>query len=386
MLESSWIHTPFAAKNSVDRARLSQAPSPGSLSSPSPSSSAPPASSPSPSASFSASPSSPPSAFPRFLTYEWYHGCGGLGDTLLGLASTFVVALLDGRALVIRHRCLPFAFEPNLIDWRFPSTSASGSADRGSDDPGLTIPGSGNDTAADEAIDEIPLVPARKILTESVIAGSPETKEMGMDDVPMLDIRDTQFGSVQVGGACDCACLVVVATGWAWMTRLSWNRGVLTQMLTEEQSEWAARLRTTGLRPPYALGCILRFLLKPNAEVRQLLSGLEREVHAPGVVTIGVHIRFTDGTVWEGEGEDAPKQLGEAEVERLMQVARPLLSCTQHIAALTARVAAVAVASLIATAAAAPPLTLLSPPHPLRTGASLQAVEHWRFPPQLQVR
>ncbi|CAI6003425.1 unnamed protein product, partial [Closterium sp. NIES-64] len=342
---------------------------------PSPSSSAPPASSPSPSASFSASPSSPPSAFPRFLTYEWYHGCGGLGDTLLGLASTFVVALLDGRALVIRHRCLPFAFEPNLIDWRFPSTSASGSADRGSDDPGLTIPGSGNDTAADEAIDEIPLVPARKILTESVIAGSPETKEMGMDDVPMLDIRDTQFGSVQVGGACDCACLVVVATGWAWMTRkfrnvrLSWNRGVLTQMLTEEQSEWAARLRTTGLRPPYALGCILRFLLKTC-----------RAHDLAGWVTICVHIRFTDGAAWKGEGEDAPKQLGEAEVERLMQVARPLLSCTQHIAALTARVAAVAVASLIATAAAAPPLTLLSPPHPLRTGASLQAVEHWRFP------
>ncbi|CAI5458705.1 unnamed protein product [Closterium sp. Yama58-4] len=84
--------------------------------------------------------------------------------------------------------------------------------------------------------------------------------------------------------------------------RLSWNRGVLTQILTEEQSEWAARLRATGLRPPYALGCILRFLLKPNAEVRQLLSGLEREVHAPGLVTIGVHIRFTDGTVWEGTG------------------------------------------------------------------------------------
>ncbi|CAI7903870.1 unnamed protein product, partial [Closterium sp. NIES-53] len=67
----------------------------------------------------------------------------------------------------------------------------------------------------------------------------------------------------------------------------------------------------------------------PNAEVRQLLSGLEKEVHAPGLMTIGVHIRFTDGTVWEGEGEDAPKQLGDAEVERLKQAARPLLSCTQ---------------------------------------------------------
>ncbi|GJP37204.1 hypothetical protein CLOM_g21638 [Closterium sp. NIES-68] len=102
-------------------------------------------------------------------------------------------------------------------------------------------------------------------------------------------------------------------------------------MLTEEQGEWAARLRATGLRPPYALGCILRFLLKPNAEVRQLLSGLERELHAPGSVAIGVHIRFTDGTVWEGEGEDGPKQLSEGEVERLKQVARPLLQCAQSL-------------------------------------------------------
>ncbi|CAI5482261.1 unnamed protein product, partial [Closterium sp. Yama58-4] len=197
----------------------------------------------------------------------------------------------------------------NPLKSRSFGSAGSGSAGSGSDDPGLAEPG-----------DEILLEPARKISTESVIAGSPETEEMGVDDVPMVDIRDTQFGSVQE-----------TFTPYSKFrnVRLSWNRGVLTRMLMEEQSEWAARLRATGLRPPYALGCILRFLLKPNEEVRQLLEGLEREVHAPGLVTIGVHIRFTDGTVWEGEGEDAPKQLGEAEIERLKQVARPLLLCTQ---------------------------------------------------------
>ncbi|CAI5457452.1 unnamed protein product [Closterium sp. Yama58-4] len=135
----------------------------------------------------------------------------------------------------------------------------------------------------------------------------------------MLDVRGTRFESLQTTFAPYSKFRNV---------RLSWNRGMLTQML-KEQSEWAARFRAIGPRPPYALGCILRFLLKPNAEVLQLLSGLEREVRAPGLVTIGVHIRFTDGTVWEGEGEDAPKQLGEAEVERLKQLARPLLLCTQ---------------------------------------------------------
>ncbi|CAI5971063.1 unnamed protein product [Closterium sp. NIES-64] len=76
----------------------------------------------------------------------------------------------------------------------------------------------------------------------------------GSDDVPMLD----DFESAQK------AEMGETFTPYSKFrnVRLSWNRGVLTQMLTEEQSEWAARLRTTGLRPPYALGCILRFLLK----------------------------------------------------------------------------------------------------------------------------
>ncbi|CAI5979318.1 unnamed protein product, partial [Closterium sp. NIES-64] len=54
----------------------------------------------------------------RFLTFYQAGHCGGFGDFLVGLVSSFVAALLDRRAFVIRHNCIQYAFEPAFINWR----------------------------------------------------------------------------------------------------------------------------------------------------------------------------------------------------------------------------------------------------------------------------
>ncbi|CAI5511620.1 unnamed protein product, partial [Closterium sp. Naga37s-1] len=54
----------------------------------------------------------------RFLTFDQAGHCGGFGDFLVGLVSSFVAALLDRRAFVIWHDCIQYAFEPAFIDWR----------------------------------------------------------------------------------------------------------------------------------------------------------------------------------------------------------------------------------------------------------------------------
>ncbi|CAI5492606.1 unnamed protein product [Closterium sp. Naga37s-1] len=64
--------------------------------------------------------SAPPPGTPpvKFLTFDGLSHCDSLGETLMGLTSAFTVALLTNRAFVIKHPCIPMAFEPALIDWQ----------------------------------------------------------------------------------------------------------------------------------------------------------------------------------------------------------------------------------------------------------------------------
>ncbi|CAI5534220.1 unnamed protein product [Closterium sp. Naga37s-1] len=234
--------------------------------------------------------SSPPL---RFITYEWFDNCGGLGDSLLGLASTFAVALIMRRALIIRHPCIPFAFEPNLVDWT-PS-------------------------------DDVPMEPAREIAMDRAVARVAAWEKLqAADEVPMMDLRNLFLFDL---------AFFFHPFHDAVNMRLSWNRGELTELLTEEQGPWGEWMRATGLRVPYSVGCILRLLLKPKPEVTELLASLWGQTHAPYTVSIGVHVRIQDETAWQGERKLRPKEYNSTELQELLEKAAPIIGCAQSVEA-----------------------------------------------------
>ncbi|GJP35828.1 hypothetical protein CLOM_g20378 [Closterium sp. NIES-68] len=112
--------------------------------------------------------------------------------------------------------------------------------------------------------------------------------------------------------------------------RVKWNRGRLIHLFQKGKGPWADAFRQMGLRPPYAVGCILRFLLRPKPEVWEQVRGIQREVRGEGMVTFGVHIRIPDEMVWEA-GEGDPKPLNATEMAAIEEIAQPMLDCAQAI-------------------------------------------------------
>ncbi|CAI7810840.1 unnamed protein product [Closterium sp. NIES-53] len=218
---------------------------------------------------------------------------GGLGDSLLGLASTFAVALIMRRAFIIRHPCIPFAFEPNLVDWT-PS-------------------------------DDVPMEPAREIAMDRAVARVAAWEKLqAADEVPMMDLRNLFLFDL---------AFFFHPFHDAVNMRLSWNRGELTELLTEEQGPWGEWMRATGLRVPYSVGCILRLLLKPKPEVTELLASLWGQTHAAYTVSIGVHVRIQDETAWQGERKLRPKEYNSTELQELLEKAAPIIGCAQSVEA-----------------------------------------------------
>ncbi|CAI5534283.1 unnamed protein product, partial [Closterium sp. Naga37s-1] len=126
--------------------------------------------------------------------------------------------------------------------------------------------------------------------------------------------------------------------------------------------KWSASLKGMAMRPPYAFGCILRFLLKPQPDViakaeatyHRLLSSLApsppssllRQPHSAtaghsgasdgfsghGVAVVGIHLRANDTFVWQGkEGFGEPKALSDGERGVLMAWADSYMACAEKL-------------------------------------------------------
>ncbi|GJP78547.1 hypothetical protein CLOP_g8838 [Closterium sp. NIES-67] len=292
---------------------------------------APPSTSPLSSPPLSSS--SPPPL--RFLTYEVLFGCGGLGDALIGLAAAFTVALLDGRALILNHPCLPQAFEPAHVDWR------------------LT--------------DDVPMEPSRKYTyVPPVDAGAGSTTSIGSEAQPGPPDAAVQAGEVLrlnlKNRDVDLQPLFARLAPAANIL-LRWNRGVLTRLFLEAYNadregeggtgkggvgegagragegesgmrgsrEWALRLRALGLRLPLATGCFLRFLLRPKPEVWQLIRPFDQQLRGDRTVCDWpAHPVRGQGSVGGG-GEGMPLSLSEERVREMVEEVKPTLECAKRV-------------------------------------------------------
>ncbi|CAI5487840.1 unnamed protein product [Closterium sp. Naga37s-1] len=269
----------------------------------------------------------------RFLTFEWLDEPGGLGDYITGLATAFACALLTRRAFIVRHPYLPLAFAPNLVDWSFSP--------------------------------DVPYEPARRLTVDEVLARVGEKGGEG-------------GGGGRGGGGKG----ELVQEGEVVIVNLR-NRfvepeeffAVLDKAMNAVGKKWTASLHALGIRPPYAFGCILRFLLKPQPEVisklqamyhqllaplassssssssspstplQHLITGHSRTSHLSShghshgashggsghrVAVVGIHMRAPDKFVWQGQqGFGDPKAMSEADKEKLMAWAEDYIACAQ---------------------------------------------------------
>ncbi|CAI5512509.1 unnamed protein product [Closterium sp. Naga37s-1] len=278
--------------------------------------------------------SSPLAPFLDVSFSDSLYEAGGLGDFLTGLATAFACALLSHRAFLVRHPYLPLAFAPNLVDWSWTP--------------------------------DVPVEPARKLaLEDGKLGGSRAERDGGRGgdgggeggsvggegrgggevevqegEVVVVDFRNRFVEPEEVFGIMDKAMNV----------RVTWNRGLLTYLLVQAfEKKWADRLKDMGMRPPFAFGCILRFLLKPQPAVISRVQAIYHHLLSPppssfrpshphpsygpsnrGVVVVGMHIRAGDTMVWEGEwGFGDPKALNATQMDALLSWADQYISCAK---------------------------------------------------------
>ncbi|GJP75322.1 hypothetical protein CLOP_g5774 [Closterium sp. NIES-67] len=223
-------------------------------------------------------------AMVRFATYscDSLARCGGVGDVVLGVFSTFLVALLQDRALVLQHPLLHHAFEPVHVDWTM--------------------------------ADDVPAGPGRELDPHN------DTDEAQPGEVTAINLQDTVPASPEALFARHEAAANIF---------VRWNRGVATRIF-REGGEWSRLLHSLGLRLPVTFGCVIRFLLRPKADVLKAVERQMRELERPGVSSICIHTRTPDEMTWTNRGEVLNGE-NDAAAELLGWARSKLLACAQKV-------------------------------------------------------
>lgn len=146
---------------------------------------------------------------------------GALGDTLVGVASAFLVALVTERVLLIDWDSnLNHAFEPAGVDWR--------------------------------------MTPGVALGQEGAVGAQGEKARFSWI------VEEMSFANKPISGEQDKG-LRFVAEQYVHVDHIvmKGNRGIVTKSLLGEDKDLSNKLvKEWGLRPPTAFGCILRLLFR----------------------------------------------------------------------------------------------------------------------------
>eukprot|EP00271_Cylindrocystis_brebissonii_P005614 TRINITY_DN17753_c0_g1_i1.p1 TRINITY_DN17753_c0_g1~~TRINITY_DN17753_c0_g1_i1.p1 ORF type:complete len:606 (-),score=92.43 TRINITY_DN17753_c0_g1_i1:848-2665(-) len=172
-----------------------------------------------------------------------------LADVFLGLVSSFAVSLLMKRALLLQDCQGLFGglLEPEAIDWSHIPKSALLPLEQRMLKP------------ASRLALGIPIPPG----WQAIQAGDPVLVDLWDVTHPALEGIHAVFSEVDAAGP----------------IYVRWNQGVAMAMTQTRADPWGALLRNHGLRPPFAFGCLLRYLLRPVKELQQLRLQQHTRVH-----------------------------------------------------------------------------------------------------------
>ncbi|CAI5474888.1 unnamed protein product [Closterium sp. Yama58-4] len=230
----------------------------------------------------------------RYLTFTCTPGlCGGIGDLLIGLVSSFLLCVLQDRILIVDYPWMLHAFEPNHIDWRLG--------------------------------DDVPMDPARPFPPgprDRRRRGGGDPNEVQEGEVLRVNLhnRDLPSNVTEFFERMRAARNI----------RLMWNRGLLVR-LYEEDGAWWHELHRRGLRLPSAFGCILRYLIMPTPAVRHMVrEGIARLTY-PGTASICIHVRTSDISTWEQPKVGEKVKPRKENVKRLLKGSHRLFACAQKL-------------------------------------------------------
>ncbi|CAI5954307.1 unnamed protein product [Closterium sp. NIES-65] len=228
----------------------------------------------------------------RYLTFTCTPGlCGGIGDLLIGLVSSFLLCVLQDRILIVDYPWMLHAFEPNHIDWRLG--------------------------------DDVPMDPARPFPPgprDRRRRGQADPNEVQEGEVLRVNLhnRDLPSNVTEFFERMRAARNI----------RLMWNRGLLVR-LYEEDGAWWHELHRRGLRLPSAFGCILRYLIMPTPGVRHMVREGIAQLTYPGTASICIHVRTSDISTWEQPKVGEKVKPRKENVKRLLKGSQRLFSCAQ---------------------------------------------------------
>ena len=212
----------------------------------------------------------------KYITFTCKDGgsqcISGLGDDLVGMASSFMVALVTDRVLLIDwDRDYGTEFEPAGVDWRV--------------DSGLALGWEGNPGVRTEKLTKRGEEWVREEV-EMRKHGSTwlsTTREaVGKSGGDMVNVGNRSKSGGKLEGEAKPWVIHEVnyvnlgfnskengvrhaqeAWGDVDHVVVKWNRGIVTATLLGDDEEYSNKLiKDRGMRPPIAFGCILRLLLR----------------------------------------------------------------------------------------------------------------------------
>ncbi|CAI5970863.1 unnamed protein product [Closterium sp. NIES-64] len=230
----------------------------------------------------------PPDTPPvKFLTFDGLSHCDSLGETLMGLTSAFTVAILTNRAFVIKHPCIPMAFEPALIDW--------------------------------QPTEDVGFEPVRNETFPLEHPDQAVTPPIGASDIVEINLELRPEAHPEK---------VFLQVEAARNLRVVWNKDLLVHMLKgANESVWGGRLKDMGVSIPYAFGCFVRYLLRPKPEVWHRMQPFEKQLRGDKVVSIGMHVRHF------GRGSLPPSTtINSGDLRRAMNdIVWPAIKCAKDV-------------------------------------------------------
>ncbi|CAI5961671.1 unnamed protein product [Closterium sp. NIES-65] len=230
----------------------------------------------------------PPDTPPvKFLTFDGLSHCDSLGETLMGLTSAFTVAILTNRAFVIKHPCIPMAFEPALIDW--------------------------------QPTEDVGFEPVRNETFPLEHPDRAVTPPIGASDIVEINLELRPEAHPEK---------VFLQVEAARNLRVVWNKDLLVHMLKgANESVWGGRLKDMGVSIPYAFGCFVRYLLRPKPEVWHRMQPFEKQLRGDKVVSIGMHVRHF------GRGSLPPSTtINSGDLRRAMNdIVWPAIKCAKDV-------------------------------------------------------
>lgn len=216
---------------------------------------------------------------PRSIVYrcrkDLGDSCGGLGDSLAGLLSAFVVALRSNRMFFVDWVELRVAFEPSATfaapDWQYTPERV------------------GISKAVDEAMHN----------KRKPIGHGHDVQIHGNGDVAIWSLASTVFSGEHPGAR--------GGTGWEQfkhrVTVMGIGNRASTYRMTHdncpddpqkqcERKGAAEELKTLGFTlTARDHGCILRFLFSPTPRLWTHVAQYAAALTAPGIYTVGMHVR-----------------------------------------------------------------------------------------------